>query len=565
VNRTNLSLVALAGRALSLVLCLGASDIYAQAPVVRAVVNAANSDTTAIARGSFMSIYGQNFGAQAGPPSALPLPTTLGTTQVTVKSNSGPTTYKAFLHFVSPGQINAVLPSAVPAGAATITVTVGTTTSAAAPFQVVENNFGMFTLNSQPAGMAIAQNFESATSLPLNLYTSPARQGQTMILWGTGLGPYTAGSDDGPPQAENIVSNAKVLVAGNEITPLYAGRAPGIPGVDQINFTLPDSIPDGCSLELQIQIGDSIQRGSATIAKSSNAPVCRHEFDLSTDLLSSLQSGGTVKAAVARIQRSHGILGIANGQAFGATHEEIAVQFRKFAANGSPLSNQTFPFSVSQAVGTCSVVKVDQSSLDYTDFIDININGSPLDVGSTLTLSGPGTNMTSISVDGLTTLYDGVDIPGFSTSQSVLVDGDWALTGSGGRDVGAFSAPFTLKNQFKATTLPSAITRGQPMLVGWSGGGSSDSDTVRIIAFGTATSRTTPVIVCTAPANPGSFTVAGNITSQLANDLGGAGVLILYNVSQPIPFSVPLAAGGNLDSAVIKTSVLEAFTSIRIQ
>jgi hypothetical protein len=210
-------------------------------------------------------------------------------------------------------------------------------------------------------------------------------------------------------------------------------------------------------------------------------------------------------------------------------------------------------------------VKVDQSSLDYTDFIDININGSPLDVGSTLTLSGPGTNMTSISVDGLTTLYDGVDIPGFSTSQSVLVDGDWALTGSGGRDVGAFSAPFTLKNQFKATTLPSTITRGQPMLVGWSGGGSSDSDTVRIIAFGTATSRTTPVIVCTAPANPGSFTVAGNITSQLANDLGGAGVLILYNVSQPIPFSVPLAAGGNLDSAVIKTSVLEAFTSIRIQ
>jgi len=564
MKRTNSS-VSLGNRALPLILFFCVGNIYGQVPVVRAVVNAANSDSTAIARGSFMSIYGQNFGAQAGPPSALPLPTTLGTTQVTVKSNSGPTTYKAFLHFVSPGQINAVLPSAIPAGAATITVTVGTTTSAAAAFQVVDSNFGMFTLNSQPAGMAIGQNFESATSLPLNLYTSPARQGQTMILWGTGLGPYTAGSDDGPPQAGNIVTNAKVLVAGNEITPLYAGRAPGIPGVDQINFTLPDSIPDGCSLYLQVQIGDSIQRGSATIAKSSNAPVCQHEFGLSTDLLSSLQSGATVKAAIARVQRSHGILGITNGQAFGTVHEEIAVQFRKFAANGSPVSNQTFPFSLSQAVGTCSVVKVDQSNLDYTDFIDININGSPLDVGSTLTLSGPGTNMTFNNLAGLTTLYDGADIPGFSSAMSVLVDGDWTLSGSGGRDVGAFSAPFTLKNQFKATTLPSAITRGQSMTVGWSGGGSSDSDTVRIIAFGVTISGPAPVIVCTAPSSAGTVTVPGNITSQLSSDLGGAGTLILYNVTQPISFSAPLAAGGSLDSALITTSVLEGFQGIRIQ
>jgi len=59
--------------------------------------------------------------------------------------------------------------------------------------------------------------------------------------------------------------------------------------------------------------------------------------------------------------------------------------------------------------------------------------------------------------------------------------------------------------------------------------------------------------------------VPGNITSQLSNDLGGAGSLILYNVAQPIPFSAPLAAGGGLDSALITTSVLEGFQGIRIQ
>ena len=538
--------------------------VLAQTPVVRAVVNAASSDSTAIARGSFMSIYGQNFGAQAGPPSALPLPTTLGNTQVTVKSNSGVTTYKAFLHFVSPGQINAILPSAVPAGPATMTVTVGAATSAPAPLQVAENSFGIFTLGSLPAGMAIAQNFESATSLPLNLYTSPARQGQTLILWGTGLGAYTAGSDDGPPQAGNIVTNAKVLVAGIEIAPFYAGRAPGIPGVDQINFTLPEGVPDGCSLYLQVQIGDALQRSSATIAKSSDAPVCQHDYGLSADQLSALQSGATMKAAVARLHRSHGILGFSNGQPVGFTHEEIEVHFRKFAANGSPISNQTFPFALSQATGSCSVVKLDPSKLDYTDNIDLSSNSSPLDGGSTLTLSGPSTNMTLNGLDGNTTLFDGSDVPGLPSMQSFLTDGDWTLSGQGGRDIGAFSAPFTLKNQFKVATLPTAITRGQPMNLSWSGGGSSDSDTVRIIAFGARNSGTVPVVLCTAAAKSGSFTVPGDFTGQLTNDLGGSGALILYNVVQPVPFSVPVVAGGNLDSAVISMAVIEAFTGVLI-
>ncbi|HEX4595511.1 MAG TPA: hypothetical protein VH157_14605 [Bryobacteraceae bacterium] len=546
------------------VLLLLAGNIQAQTPSVVAVVNAANSDRTAIAQGSFMSIYGQNLGSQAGPPSALPLPTTLGNTQVTIKSNSGAATYKAFLHFVSPGQINAILPSTVPVGSATIMVTVGTTNSAAVPFQVVQSSFGMFTLNSQSAGMAIAQNFESATSLPLNLYTNPARQGQTMILWGTGLGPYTAGSDGEPPQAGNIVGNIKVVLAERyEITPFYAGRAPGIPGVDQINFTLPDNIPDGCSLEVQVKIVDAIGQGSATIAKSSNAPVCQSPFALSSDQLSALQSGATLKAAAAVLQRSHGILGVANGQAFGTLSEQIVLQFRKFAANGSPFSVQFFPFALSQAAGTCSVANIDASVLDFNDLFGDNPIAQNLDTGS-LTLSGPGTTKDLGAFGGTIKIYDGADIPGLSSAQSVLVDGDWTLSGAGGREVGSFSVPFTLQNQFKLQNVPATITRGQPLNVSWSGGGSSDSDTVRIVAWGLRFSGAVPVVICTAPAKAGSFTIPGNLTSQFAGDAGSGG-LFAYSASQPIPFSAPLAAGGSLDSAVIYTGILDGFPTIRVQ
>ena len=535
----------------------------AQTPVVRAIVNAANSDSTAIARGSFMSIYGQNLGAQAGPPTALPLPTTLGSTQVTVKSNSSSTTYKAFLHFVSPGQVNAILPSAVPAGSATMTVTVGTTTSLAAPFQVVESNFGMFTLNSQPAGMAIAQNFESATSLPLNLFTKPARQGQTMILWGTGLGAYTAGSDDGPPQAGNIVTNAKVLVGGVEISPFYAGRAPGIPGVDQINFTLPENVPDGCSLYVQVLIPGSNQAGSATIAKSSDAPVCQHVFGLSTDQLSKLQSGGSVTAALAVLERGHGILGVSSGKILGILSEQVQLQFRKFAANGSPVSNQNFPFSFSQAAGTCTVVKIDGSKLDLIDSIDANILGTILDAGSGLSLSGPSTTI-ALSSSGFTKIYDGTDIPGVSSAQSVLVDGNWTLSGTGGRDIGPFSAPFTLQNQFKLQTVPTVIQRGQPLTIGWSGGANSDSDTVRLIVFGLQASGATPVVICTAPANAGTFTIPANFTNQIAGDFR-QGALLAYNVTQPVHFSAPLVAGGSLDSGLISFAILESFPGVPVQ
>ena len=98
-------------------------------PVVHGIVNAASGDLTSIARGSFMTIYGENLGAQAGPPSSLPLPTNLGGATVTITPSGSTKNYQAYLHFVSPGQINAVMPSAVPAGSAFLTVTVNNQTS----------------------------------------------------------------------------------------------------------------------------------------------------------------------------------------------------------------------------------------------------------------------------------------------------------------------------------------------------------------------------------------------------------------------------------------------------
>ena len=532
-------------------------------PSVSGVINAANADTTTLARGSFISIFGSKLGTQAGPPSSLPLPTTMGGATVNIKPASGSTSFQAYLHFVSPGQINAIIPSAVPAGPADVTVTVSNQTSSPRRIQVAESAFGIFTIGSQAAGMAIAQNFESATSLPLNLYTNAARPGQTLILWGTGLGAYTAGPDGAAPQAGNIVNNARVIVAGTSITPLYAGRAPGIPGVDQINFTLPDSmpIPDGCSLEVQVQIGDQIQNGGATIAKSTSGPVCQHPFALSQDQLTALETGSTLNGSIVQILRNFAVEGLVNGAPLGFTAEEIQVGFRKFAANGSPLTNQGYPFSLSQTPGTCNVVKATGQDFNFVDHIDVdNLLSSSVDAGSNFSLSGPAGTM-SVNSDGLTTLAQGSTIPGVPNTGSFLQDGNYTLSISGGRDVGAFQAKFILQNQFQAN-FPAKLTKGQPLTLTWTGG--NDGDVVRIFTTGLSFSGANPLITCTANTTDHTFTIPGDLTGQLVSDQPIA-ILGFYATSAPISFSGPLAKGGNLDSGKIVTGVLETLQSLPLQ
>ena len=546
-------LSALAAHAILQLLFMPLSALMAQ-PVVRGVLNAANGDSTQIAQGSFMSIYGQNLGQTAGPVSAYPIPTTLGGAQVTVAA--GGKNYKAYLDYVSSGQINAIMPSAVPAGEAQLTVTVNNMTSTPARITVAANSFGIFTINSQTAGLAIAQNYESPTSVPLNLYTNPARPGQTIILWGTGLGPLASGTDDKPPQAGNIVTSAKVLLNGTEITPDYAGRAPGIAGVDQINFTIPadTQIPDGCSLYLQVSVGGMTQNGSATIAKSSNGAVCQHPFGLTSDQLNKLQFGATMQAAVAILDRGISSL----GPGFNLVAENGAFYAQKFTANGSPLTNQGFPWALAQSPGACTVIHTDGSGM-ATDFVDyLNVNdtsgATALDAGK-ITLSGPGGNFDLTFAQA--TLFNGM------TPQTAgLIDGNWTLAGAGGHDVAAFSVPFTLGNQFNVPNFPSKITRGQPLTVSWAGGGASDM--VRIEINGIVFSGNVAALVCTANTKDGSFTIPASFTQQLDSSPAG-GVMGVYDFATLARFNAPLPAGGKMDAGLIDLIIGAASTTVFIQ
>jgi hypothetical protein len=234
-------------------------------------------------------------------------------------------------------------------------------------------------------------------------------------------------------------------------------------------------------------------------------------------------------------------------------------RFRKLDASGSPVTNQAFQYSMSQAPGTCSVVSAPLNTLDYVDFID---SFSPvLSTGSEM-LSGPGVNLPIVGEQA--TIFEGTSLPGTgSVPTSALVDGNWTLSGSGGADVSAFSATFTLKNQFTLTNLPTTITRGQPVTLAWTGGGANDQ--VRMTAWSTTLDPTTPVVVCTAPASAGTFTIPGSITSQLADPHQQGGTLSIYTLGVPANFTAPLKAGGSLDSGVIQLAIIDSLSGVVIQ
>jgi uncharacterized protein (TIGR03437 family) len=158
--------------------------------------------------------------------------------------------------YTTPSQVGAILPSDCPVGDGTVTVTYKGQTSAAVPIHVVRSTFGIFTQNQQGSGPAACHNVNSETDRPLNSFPTPARPGQALILWGTGLGPIAA-PDGGAPPVGDLPVDVEVWVGGKQATLLYRGRSGCCAGVDQIAFFVPDGV-EGCFVPVMVKVGGTV-------------------------------------------------------------------------------------------------------------------------------------------------------------------------------------------------------------------------------------------------------------------------------------------------------------------
>ena len=87
-------------------------------------IQSAAAASSAIAPGSLASLYGQNLSATTAQAGALPLPTSLGGVTLAVTDSAG-VQRSAPLLYVSPNQINFLVPDNVSTGSATFAVAGG--------------------------------------------------------------------------------------------------------------------------------------------------------------------------------------------------------------------------------------------------------------------------------------------------------------------------------------------------------------------------------------------------------------------------------------------------------
>ena len=242
-----------------------------------------------IARGSLFSIFGSRLGPGTSPALTFPLQTTLG--GVSIQVVQGATTAAAVPVYVSATQINAIMPSNAPLGAVSVYVTVGNLKSPPAPARVAADSFGIFTLTSSGAGPGVMQNFVDATTTPVNLPSVAAKPGQTIILYGTGLG-AGLNADNVAPQAGNLPTRTEVFVGGQAAATQYSGRSPCCAGLDQIVFTVPANAPPGCWVPVQIRTSGATVSNTVTMAVSTDGSPCADSANaLSAPFLSGRKVG----------------------------------------------------------------------------------------------------------------------------------------------------------------------------------------------------------------------------------------------------------------------------------
>ena len=140
-----------------------------------------------IAQGSIFDIFGSGLAPSTTALQAAPLKDTLNGVTVTV--TVGGVTVHSLLYYLSPTQINAVLPSNTPVGTGQIMVgNNGQSRAMAAPIQVVRSAFGILTSNGMGAGPAAATDPQGR---PLG-DTNAANPGEYITLWGSASDPHPA-------------------------------------------------------------------------------------------------------------------------------------------------------------------------------------------------------------------------------------------------------------------------------------------------------------------------------------------------------------------------------------
>ncbi|OFV96887.1 MAG: hypothetical protein A3H28_10955 [Acidobacteria bacterium RIFCSPLOWO2_02_FULL_61_28] len=232
--------------------------------------------TSNVTPGAIVSIFGTDLALGRGPQGtelavATPLPTSMGGVSVKVGDRFAP------LFFVSPTQINAMIPFEITGASADITVVTGpnaagnTVTASLSPTAP-----GIFFVNLEGRQQgAILNGSDNTLTVPAGSPLGhPARPGEVVVIFASGLGPVSPvlpsglAAGAGGTTIPTLTTPPRVLIGGQQATIQFAGLAPGFVGLYQVNAVVPSNTAANPAVPVQITTAQGQTSNLVTIAVS---------------------------------------------------------------------------------------------------------------------------------------------------------------------------------------------------------------------------------------------------------------------------------------------------------
>jgi uncharacterized protein (TIGR03437 family) len=199
-----------------------------------------------LAPGGIISIYGSLLAGSPEQAGAVPLPDELVDTQVFMAGLRVP------LYYVSPGQVNAVVPYELNANLPQyLLVQRGATVSIPVLVNVAD---------AQPSMLGMITAYPAAGGLPYTVSAStPAHAGDTLTIYCTGLGTVMPPVSNGavPANITNTVNTPQLLIGNQPANVTFSGLS-SFPGLYQINAVIAPGTPTGDAVPVTLTIAGQI-------------------------------------------------------------------------------------------------------------------------------------------------------------------------------------------------------------------------------------------------------------------------------------------------------------------
>ena len=401
----------------------------------------------------------------------------------------------------------------------------------------MKSSFGIFTVNQQGSGPGVILDGKNNVNSP----TFAFQPSETVVAWGTGLGPIS-GSDATTPPSGNLPGvTVAVSVGGVAATVVYAGRS-GYAGEDQIDFTIPTGVT-GCFIPVDI----SVTSGATTVISNFATMSVGTTTTCTSAQYPNGYTGptqGTTTTRTGSLLLFHSV-GTSPTVSFtpGTTTTTTTVSTITADSGEAGFYKLTSPASSTVSYdlnyGTCAILN--NPPVTPGSFAEVGLNAGNVDQR----VNGPGGAMqmmnSTFAPSSFYTTFGGPP----TTMPLYFAPGTYtANNGSGGTDVGAFNVNITVPQPFTWTNYSSitSVTRSQGLTANWTGG--DPSWDVYLIGGSSTADGASVSFECRAHVSDQTLTVPASIlqalppsATQSGNPLGSLTMLVENSNPQTVAVS----------------------------